>query len=123
MFAIITFCMHCILSTEIEVIEQCYKDLAEAIISDVMYYSGQFIECGFIPHTSAQFICEALGKNEGEKAVALLDVVIHHVKNAEHKKEAFERFVNIFSSDRHNNVAQNMTEKYSKYTVCVSMII
>ena len=83
-----------------------------------MHYSGQFIECGFIPHASAQLICEALGKNEGEKAVVLLDAVIHYLKVDEHRKDAFEKFVNIFSkSDRHNNVAQNMTEKYGKYNV------
>ena len=32
------------------------------------------------------------------------------------RKGAFEKFVHIFSkSDRHNDLAQNLTEKYGKY--------
>ena len=114
--------MTLILSTEIEVIEQFYEDVAEAISSDLTYYSGQFVECSFIPHASAQLVCEAPGKNEGEKAVVLLDAVIHHLKFDEHRKDAFEKLVHTFSiSD--NNVAQNMAEKYGKYNVHVPVII
>ena len=102
-------------STEIEIIMQCYEDLAEAISSDLPYYSKQFIECDFIAPATVQFICKAIENDEGDKSVALLDEVIHSLKIAEHKKESFEKFVTIFSKcDRHSHIAQNLTEKYGK---------
>ena len=112
---------YCILSTEIEVIEQCYTYLAEAISSDLSYYSGQFIECNFIAQATAQLICEALGKDEKEKAVALLDDIIHYFKVDEHRKDAFEKFVNIFSrSEKHSNLAHTMRENYGKLLwICI----
>ena len=94
----------------IEIIEQCYEDLAEAISSDLPYYSSQFIESDFIAPANVQFICDTSDRDERDKSVALLDEVIHNLKIAEHKKESFEKLINIF--DRHSDIAQNLTKKY-----------
>ena len=72
--------------------------LTEAISHDLSYFSGKFIESGFVTQTAKTGIFSKAGISDGDKASQLLDVVIINYKIASQKQEWVDKFVAVFSS-------------------------
>ena len=72
--------------------------LTEAISHDLLYFSGKFIESGFVTKTAKTGIFSKTTISDGDKASQLLDVVITSYKIASQKQEWVDKFVAVFSS-------------------------
>ena len=72
--------------------------LTDIISHDLSYFSGKFIESGFVTQTAKTGIFSKTGISDSDKASQLLDVVIINYRISPRKQEWVDKFVVVFSS-------------------------
>ena len=87
--------------------------LTETISNDLVYFSGQFIEKGFITREVSSDILDMYGVGGREKAKKLLDKVVANLNITQDKKKWFRDFVGIFSVEAaYKPLADQMMQTY-----------
>ena len=94
------------------VINSHTSDLARMIGNDLSFFSNRFIELGFITRDAANdIVTQRVGT--GEKGSQLLNCVVTNSRISHDKKEWFDKFVSVFSSQApYAHLARSMTDEF-----------
>ena len=85
-------------------------DLNSAISNDLVYFSNKFIGLGLISRYASDNILTKKGVGNGEKGSQLLSLVIDHFHRSHNKKNWFDDFVGVVSSEAaYEDLATSMT--------------
>ena len=96
-----------------DVINRHTSDLTRTIGKDLTYFSNKFIELGFISRDASDDITEQRGIGKREKGSQLLSLVIDHFHRSQNKKNLFDEFVGVFSSEAaYEDLATRMAEDF-----------
>ena len=102
--------------SENAVINQYYGSLTDTISIDLVYFSGKFIENGFITRKVSSDISGMYGVGGSEKANILLDKVVANLNITQDKKKWFLNFVAIFSLEAaYKPLADRMMQTLRSY--------
>ena len=89
-------------------------DLNSAISNDLVYFSNKFIGVGLISRYASDNILTKKGVGNGEKGSQLLSLVIDHFHRSHNKKNWFDDFVGVFSSEAaYEDLATSMTRDFT----------
>ena len=92
------------------VINRHTSDLTRTIGDDLTYFSNKFIGLGFISRNASKNILTKRGVGDEEKGSQLLSLVIDHFQRSRNKKNWFDEFVGLFSSEAaYEDLATSMT--------------
>ena len=93
--------------------DQYNVSLTDTISNDLVYFSGNFIEKGFITRKVSSDIPGMYGVGDSEKAKKLLDKVVANLNITQDKKKWFRDFVAIFSVEAtYKPLADRMMQTY-----------
>ena len=93
----------------IDVVNQHSEILTETISGDLTFFINKFIELGFVPRRATDDVLSQHGVGNGEKAGQLLSLLTAHYNRTHNKKNWFDKFVSVFSSDpAYENLADMM---------------
>ena len=94
------------------VIDKHTTNLIRIFGSEMTYFSGRFIELGFITRDASKHIH---GVGSGERGSHLLDLLVTNCRISPDKKQWFDKFVSVFSSEAaYKHIANSMTEDLEK---------
>ena len=94
----------------VNVINRHTSALTRTIGNSIQYFSNKFIELGFISRDASDNILTKHGIGKGEKGSQLLSLVIDNFNITHNKKDWFDKFVGVFSSeDAYKDLATSMT--------------
>ena len=95
-----------------DVIDKHTTNLIRIFGGDITYFSGRFIELGFITRDASKYIH---GMGSGERGSHLLDLLVTNCRISPDKKQWFDKFVSVFSSEAaYKHLANSMTEDLEK---------
>ena len=93
--------------------DQYNVSLTDTITTDLVYFSGKFIEKGFITRKVSSDILGMYGVGGSEKAENLLNKVVANLNITQDKKKWFRDFVAIFSVEAaYKPLADQMVQTY-----------
>ena len=94
------------------VIDKHTTNLIRIFGSDMTYFSGRFIELGFITRDASKHIHDM---GSGERGSHLLDLLVTNCRISPDKKQWFDKFVYVFLSEAsYKHLANSMTEDLKK---------
>ena len=94
------------------VIDKHTTNLIRIFGSDMTYFSGRFIELGFITRDASKHIH---GMGSGERGSHLLDLLVTNCRISPDKKQWFDKFVYVFLSEAaYKHIANSMTKDLEK---------
>ena len=95
-----------------DVIDKHTTNLTRIFSSDMTYFSGRFIELGFITRDASKHIHDM---GSGERGSHLLDLLVTNSRISPDKKQWFDKFVYVFLSEAsYKHLANSMTEDLKK---------
>ena len=96
-----------------DVISRHTSGLTRTIGNDLPYFSNKFIELRFISRDASDDITTQRGVGNREKSSQLLSLVIDHFQRSCNKKNLFDKFVGVFSSEAaYEDLATRMIEDF-----------
>ena len=96
-----------------DVINGHATDLTSAIGNNLLYFSNKLIELGFISRYASDNTLTKHGIGNREKGSQLLSLVIDHFQRSHYRKNLFDEFVSLFSSEAaYEDLAIRMAEEF-----------